>query len=203
MKSIVHNNIGSLSVNVFHNDTLHLLRNDTLTIINNSQNESGSFDWGPIITIVVALIAALFALFQARSNTIAQARIKWIEELKDNISKFCDASVSTAYYFEMSNNLHKKDKTESKYYYEKYLKSNSDVIILSNKIKITLNPYETKHKEIIDIVKKIENYMKTPDNNISQIKIEEYLFDIDLLCQDIIKEEWQKSKKILWFIKVK
>lgn len=59
-----------------------------ILVLQNNLIASNANSWTAFLPLIVALVVALFALVQMRSNNIMQARIKWIEELKGNISNF-------------------------------------------------------------------------------------------------------------------
>ena len=45
------------------------------------------------ITIIIALIAGIIALYQVKSNIVSSTRINWIENLRLSISEYNDATL--------------------------------------------------------------------------------------------------------------
>jgi hypothetical protein len=143
------------------------------------------------ITIIIALMAGLVALYQVKSNIVSSARIKWIEELRQEISQLYNESLGTILYWgTYANSRINQD-------YEKYDSAHSNFFILSNRIKMKLNISESDHKKLNDQIEKIEK-MLDPENieKYKQEDIEIILKEIVELSRQIFKTEWDKSKKI-------
>ena len=75
------------------NDTIVILHSYIEPVVNENSNLFSNL-FTTIITIIVALIAAFIALYQVRSNSIANARIRWNEELREMISTYNSQSLS-------------------------------------------------------------------------------------------------------------
>ena len=61
-----------------------------------------------------------------------------------------------------------------------------------------LNPNEKQHADLIEIMDIIDQfYLQENVQQISQEKVEEKLKDIVEISRNIMKTEWDKSKKIL------
>jgi len=116
------------------------------------------------VTILIALIAGLVALIQARYNTISSARIRWIEELRTSISKFYECSLNTSMFLEIKTD-NKKFIIEEEEQFKLYLKSHSDFYIVATKIRMYLNPQEELHRELEVYIQKVEDYLD-PDNKL-------------------------------------
>jgi hypothetical protein len=89
------------------------------------------------------------------------------------------------------------DNSEKEKDYEKYDLAHSNFFVLTNKIRMKLNIKESKHKDLINIIDKIE-IMLEPENieKHSQDDIEVYLKEIVVVSREIFKIEWDRSKKI-------
>jgi len=143
------------------------------------------------ITVVLALTAGLVALYQVKSNIVSTARIKWIEETRQDISQLYNESLGTILYW---TNFKLNNKPED---YNKYDISHSNFFILSNRIRMRLNIKEDRHLKLERILNDIE-IMLDPDNieKHKQEDIEIKLKEVVKLSREIFKIEWDKSKKI-------
>jgi hypothetical protein len=147
------------------------------------------------ITIIIALIAGIIALYQVKSNIVSSSRINWIESLRLSISEYYDAVLSTALYIE--NHLKSLEKSEKDILYDKYVQSHSRYFINSNKIRMYLNPKETDHKNLEEIMDKIDIcFEKENVRQIDQDIIEIELKKMVNISRKIFKDEWTKSKRV-------
>ncbi len=150
------------------------------------------------VTIILALIAGFLALYQMKVNIISSARIRWIEDLRDTLSKLYPATLDILNSFE-NHKLHSKHNNTQKAdeSYLEYTKNMTTFNALSNKVRMQLNSNEPAHKAIENILDEIDS--KIHQNNILKITGEElelYLKKIVVHSKVIFKEEWEKSKKI-------
>ncbi|SNR72463.1 hypothetical protein [Flavobacterium sp. ov086] len=145
------------------------------------------------LTIIIALIAGLVALYQVKSNIVSTARIKWIETLKEDISNLYNYALSAVFFY--SEYINETDND----IYLKYLEAHSKFYVLSNRIKMQLNIKETKHNDLNTILDEIDSMLDSSNKqlkNITQENVEEKLREIVIISRDIFKIEWEKSKKI-------
>ncbi len=184
-------------------DVLTLISNDTVFIklqqCSNLNPEQNSFLQDILknsTTILIGLIAGMIALYQVKSNVISSARIKWIDELRSNLSELYSITLET-----VINNVNarigKTDEIKT-IYYDKYITCLSRFLILSNKVKMHLNSNEDKHHRIELLIDEIVDLFDS--NNIDSINkglIENKLKEIVKISKQIFREEWKRSKKIL------
>ncbi|WP_437396648.1 hypothetical protein [Flagellimonas lutimaris] len=149
-----------------------------------------------IITIIIALIAGLVALYQVKSNVVSSARIKWIEDLRSALCDYYDSALRSTLYLESGDGFKKlgfSDETA----YTRYEEQHSKYHLNSNKIRMLLNPNEKSHANLIKIMDAIDKfYLIENVQDINQEKVEAKLKDIVEISREIMKTEWDKSKKI-------
>ncbi len=178
---------------------IYILLCDCFSIENSSELITDILKNG--LTIFIALIAATFALFQARSNTISAARIQWIESLKLSISELYSASLEAKHYYDMAA---KSVGPELNLTFNKYETSLTKCNILSNKIILNLNSKEDNHKKLESLINIIDELLSPLKiNKTSQEEIESNLKKVIILSKIIFKLEWDKSKKIFFWLKIK
>lgn len=143
------------------------------------------------VTIFIALVAGLVALYQVKSNIVSSARIKWIEELRHEISQLYNDTLGTILYW---TNFQKAKKDED---YNRYDLAHSNFFILSNKIRMKLNFKEDNHLKLNTLLNEIE-LMLEPENieTTTQTDVEVKLKEIVDISRQIFKLEWDKSKKL-------
>lgn len=145
------------------------------------------------IIIIVALIAGSVALFQVKSNIISTARIKWIESLRISISELYAAALKTA----LIQTNRKKLGTIGSDEYNKYVDEHSKFFILSNRIKMQLNIKEDYHKQLEELINKVEIILDPKNkDSIDQDNVELELKEIVKISSIIFKNEWDKSKRV-------
>ena len=150
-----------------------------------------------IVTIILALIAGSFAIYQMKVNIISSARIRWIEELRETLSKFYPVILDTILAWENRKLFIKTNDPKHNEYYAAYSLNITRYNSLSNKIKMLLNSNEPDHKAIENIIDKIdEQFDQDNINNASQKDIEMELKIIVNHSKSIFKKEWEKSKRV-------
>lgn len=173
-------------------------------ILNNKGTEIEKlkpFDWYELyknlITIFLGLVAAFVALWQAKSNIISSARIKWNEDLREALSKLYSAALDThldyVNYFNSKNN----NSIDSSSHYNNYSNNLSTFNLISNKVLMLLNSNEKEHRNIEVIIDKIDKMLGTTNiSSITQQSLEVELKKIVENSKIIFKKEWEKSKKV-------
>ncbi len=169
-----------------------------------------------IFTLIAALIVGQYAIIQIRNNNITNARIKWLENLKNFISQFaaCSSdlilSVQISHYKAAYENQ-EKNISDLNWEHEKRvinlitsLYTNLHLIILN------LNPKEDSHiklkdklnahyKLLTDFIKTYGNLTNDKGEKISEMeyinKVDEKILEIILLSRYIMKIEWEKVKR--------
>ena len=164
--------------------------------------------WLPIL---VVFIAGAFALHQIRSNNITNARIKWLENLKQIISDFFSECAILQLKWGLLQRIDEESKltTTNQNIQSFYDKINDSIIdnlkIIESKhdlIKLNLNPKENLHLKFENI---LDIYMRIIDEIPSNKNLEKYeglvkglaaySETLKLLIRYIMKLEWEKTKR--------
>ncbi len=158
--------------------------------------------WTNLITIILALIASLIALYQVKSNIISSSRIKWIENLRNDISSYTTEIANCSMILERQI-AESKGKSEeemyniAKLYYDDYTESHMKSDVLAQRIFLYLNSEEEDHKKIEELINKISLQLHRDDlNKLDGDLIDQQIEKIIQISKRIIKVEWEKSKKI-------
>lgn len=164
--------------------------------------------WLPLLA---TLVAGIFALSQIRSNNITNARIKWLENLKQVLTDF----LSECFILQMKEGLSKginergekaKIPETSMAYLNKINESTIEHLrIIESKhdlIKLNLNPKEDLHQKLetlldnyMDLFNKIPAQKSTDEYNALLRKMSAHSDTIVLLIRYIMKLEWEKTKR--------
>jgi hypothetical protein len=164
--------------------------------------------WLPLL---VASLAGFFALWQIRSNNITNARIKWLENLKQILTDF----ISESTVFQLKEGVNKglderkqiaKISETAQAYLDKITESIFEHLKIieskHNLIKLNLNPKESLHKklevlldEYMDLFNKTSSKQSLTEYNLLIQKMSAYSDTIILLIRYIIKLEWEKTKR--------
>jgi hypothetical protein len=163
--------------------------------------------WNDYLPLLIALVTAIVALFQIKSNNVTQSRIHWIDELRKALSEFLSimkfiplriANITNDISQLDKNSLNFKEASEkfiNEGYQEielKYVKASQ----LLSQINLSLNDDEKKHSELI---KKLKEYLEKAGKAIKTKTIEELNAlenDCINLSKGILKEEWEKAKRV-------
>jgi hypothetical protein len=164
--------------------------------------------WLPVI---VAFLAGSFALHQIRSNNITNARIKWLENLKQLVTDFFSECAVLQMKEGVSRGINERREIDptnenAQSYYDRINESIIDHLkIIESKhdlIKLNLNPKEDLHLKFENI---LDNYMdffnkipkhKTPEEYKDLIRtMSSYSETLNLLTRYILKLEWEKTKR--------
>lgn len=133
-------------------------------------------------------------LAQVRANNISQARINWIQDLRDELSLFNGEVAIINFYLQdviELNESGKKDKAEKLY--------NDQVERIKNarqyafKIKLFLNKDETSHQKLETL---LDEYYKAALENYSTVKSDFNAISDDILAvsRKILKDAWEQAK---------
>jgi len=185
-------------------ESVHLIANDTLVIKVQQVASSGGGKSSILdyvlkngITIIMALLAGLIALYQVKSNVISNARMKWMEELRTSLSELCDSAARTLLNY---NNYLKGQELADKDYrddYDRYMNSFSKFNILRGKVKLLLDPDNDKHIQIEELINDVSHKISNEKINITpSTELSAKLASIIELSKQIFKEEWKRSKKV-------
>ncbi len=164
--------------------------------------------WLPLLVVT---LAGVFALSQIRSNNITNARIKWLENLKQVLTDFITESTV----FQLKEGVSKgieqsnqKDKISenTKLYLNKIIESTIEHLkIIECKyqlIILNLNPKEKLHQKLENLLEQyMEMFNQIPaqktlnDHNILIRKMSSHSDTIILLVRYVMKLEWEKTKR--------
>lgn len=180
--------------------------NDTIFHFYHNLNLTNGSDYSQIwtngITIFLALIASLIALFQIKSNIISSSRIKWIENLRNDLSNYATEVANCSMILERQiaeSEGKRKDEiyqvTEK--FYSDYTESHMRSDVLAQKILLYLNSEKEDHKKIEDLIQKISSQLHREDlKKLDGEVIDKEIEEIIRISKRILKVEWEKSKKI-------
>ncbi len=152
------------------------------------------------VTIVIALFAGIVALHQVKLNIVSDARIKWIESLRDTLSQYCTEldkySLAKANYFDERKVKSGEDLENalSKFYHP-YTETANEVLRLQSKLMLYLNSKDQNHKQIEDLLR--QNSIILHDLSDCHVeKIRRNIEQIIRLGKEIFRLEWRKSKRM-------
>ena len=156
------------------------------------------------VTIFIALLAALIAIYQVKSNIISSARINWIEKLREAASElFNEYSNCQACHANIEYKTNKLSITTEELWrdYQELRTIENRITVLSRKINLYLDPENAKQKKVIEKLDKIEDLLSMSKNkNIqskdTQTEILEIIEEATKLFREVFKDEWNKSRKI-------
>lgn len=142
-------------------------------------------DWVLAAGVVVTLVLGIWnAVMNHRINkrttfvnTVTSQRIKWIEQLRQDISAFA----SLTYHWSHSNMAGKPGEAELV----------KEVDRLRHVIRLRLNPAGVHDKAIEDLVAEIPRYT----DPLLQKELGNALERLTVATQALLKEEWEKVKK--------
>ena len=182
-------------------ETVHLITNDTLVIKVQQVASSGGSKSSILdyvlkngITIVLALIAGMIALYQVKSNVISTARIKWMENLRISLSELCDCAAKT---YVNNSNFKKGEKGDKYNDYDKYLESYSKFNIQWSKVKLLLDSNNTYHSKIESLLDKVSSMLNVTNiDTTKQRDLTDVLSELIKLSKLVFREEWKRSKKV-------
>lgn len=142
----------------------------------------------PILGLGISWLVYKLNKYRLYVEFITKERIRWMTELKNNVSKFLEISYYLKNFFEnrVSNENDLNKMSELQYYISRII--------------LDLNPNEKNHNEIIKILKEIRKILKEAENETESLAI---LFDLkdnkieklEKKFQIVFKEEWERIKK--------
>jgi uncharacterized protein YneR len=164
--------------------------------------------WLPLLVVTVA---GFFALSQIKSNNITNARIKWLENLKQVLTDFISESSSFQLKEGVSIGIAKNNpKEEISVYAQSFLNKITESTIEHLKIieckhdliKLNLNPKEILHQkleilldEYMEMFNQIPSQSNINDYHVLIRKMSAHSETIILLVRYIMKLEWEKTKR--------
>lgn len=151
-------------------------------LVQNTQSKWEPKDYVLVASGVITFILGVWNLianhrFNRRTtfvNTVTSQRIKWIEQLRQDISAFS----GLVYHW---SNTELPDKTEERQIIK-------EIDRLHHVIRLRLNPAGTHDQTIEKLLSEI------PQHTSDQIKIKELLEKLTCTAQALLKDEWEKVK---------
>ncbi len=160
-----------------------------------------------LIPVLIALIGAYFAIYQLKLNAITQARIKWIENVRDLLSSLIYiVNIIGTEYSDMDEELNENEKVLSDEDFDKYEKELEKRV--EEKIKIHIHEGDRKlfqlklylnksHIDHLELIRLLDEFIdKSWEEEEGLIKecngLEDKIVDIS---RKIIQEEWNKVYK--------
>jgi len=139
--------------------------------------------------VVGALVALHVNRQQIKSTTISTNRQAWINSLRDEISS-CIAALEVTGFSCITQNIFSQEEKE---------KAILTLLGHEAKIRLLINPYETDHKQLIEVLHKALKVSFLPKtahetNEDAASKIKENVGKIISISQAILKREWQRVK---------
>ena len=143
--------------------------------------------WPAFIALIAALVVAVMHYLWTKAKTISEFRQKWINDLRDELSRYLALMVSP-----------------------KDAESPFEVFQSWTRLQLLLNPKEPKHQKMMEHLEEIKlnyaNYRRwtmenSSGNSTEQIdsvrdQIAELTSVIGALGQEILKEEWEVTKQM-------
>ncbi len=163
------------------------------------------------IPLIVAFTAGGFALLQIRSNNITNARLKWLDNLKQILTEFLAECAILQLKQGLTTGIDERrqfapisDSTQT--YYNKITESIIEHLKLIDSkydlIKLNLNPKESLHLKLeklldnyMDLFNEMPKHETTESYNALIRKMSAYSDTIVLLVRYIMKLEWEKTKR--------
>jgi hypothetical protein len=165
----------------------------------------------PWLPLLVTLVAGIFALFQIKSNNITNARLKWLDNLKQVLTDFLSEctilqlkeGVSKGIKeIGLENNISSTTLDYLKRLDESIIEHLKIIESKYSLIKLNLNPKEILHQKLEEL---LDDYMSlfneipekkaTKDYNALTRQMEAYSGTLVLLIRYIMKLEWEKTKR--------
>lgn len=152
------------------------------------------------VTIFIALLAGMVALYQVKLNVISAARIKWVEDLRETLSLYCcEIEIAT------NNRLDLLDARKGKSgeeledvldkFYVPYVSASKEVQKLQSKIFLYLDSENSQHKRIEELLH-INSLLLHRAQGDNRDKIRENILEITKISKFIFKNEWKKSNSL-------
>lgn len=163
--------------------------------------------WLPLL---IAIVVGIFALWQIKSNNITNARIKWLDNIKQLFTDFLGECIAfqTKIGLSLKTNSYNKSiltDNQTSFLHEIHVSLLDHFKTIESKlllIRLNLNPNETLHKKFDILLKKYTDILGEAlrSNNYEDFdacmrKIEFYSDTTTLLLKLIIKLEWEKTKQ--------
>ena len=130
--------------------------------------------------VFIAAGASMYGSYMSAQAThrsrIAELRERWIERLRNDISKITEARI-------INYRMHRNEFT-----LEEYIDQVSKIKLIFNNVRLRLNENEEKHRDLIEL---IERYIDK-DHHEQMLGLETAILDV---TRQIIREEWKKAAK--------
>ena len=146
------------------------------------------------VTGLAAVIASLLVAFytvrsqgkflnkQLHADVVLGSRRQWLSELRDALAEYVATNISVA----SGAGLSSASGDMIKYERATYLRA---------KIIMLLNPKESSHQELLDVLHRaMAAAIRPPDDNVGEVAVSTN--DLLELAQQVLKSEWEVIKKL-------
>ncbi|MEI6766788.1 MAG: hypothetical protein WCM76_14250 [Bacteroidota bacterium] len=171
-----------------------------------NNDKKDSTPWKDYLPLIIAILTAIFALFQMKSNHVTQSRIKWIDDLRKNICEFI--SIMNSINVQISNmvdEISKLDRDSDDYatdrekifvnYYKGLAEDHKNADFLINQIDLSLNDSEMKHTRLVEQLGTFAEKSKESHQKKELEKLDLLKADCIKLSKEVLKDEWEKAKR--------
>lgn len=164
--------------------------------------------WSPLLGVI---IAGSFAIFQIKANNVTNARIKWLDNLKQVVTDFLSegAIIQLKHGIQkeidergVENEISKDAKDFSLQLIKDLLEHLKLIELKYNLIVINLNPKEPLHqklekhlKDYMDLFNEMPLKKKSNDHKALMRTLEAHSDTLSLLIRYTIKLEWERTKR--------
>jgi hypothetical protein len=141
------------------------------------------------VVVLASLVQYLVARRQIRATVLSANRQKWLDSLREELSRFISIMNILMVDIETRTN----EPSPSREWIEQNMKELGFVRI---KIELLLNPNKPDHKRLIDLVDKAVEYLPKWDTESGKIEVRKMFVEIVSLSQKILKGVWEKVKRL-------
>ncbi|MBU4485699.1 MAG: hypothetical protein KKD38_02100 [Candidatus Delongbacteria bacterium] len=147
-----------------------------------------------IFIALIAISGSFIGLIITKESKISEFRQKWIDNLRDDISKLmgslCEFSTSRL----ITNHSSGSPETEKdKQFIQNNLQVIKEIFTLLHRITLRLNP--KKDIQLINVLNQIEVLLTEPSMLDNEKCFEFVTNDLKLQSHDLLKREWERVKK--------
>ena len=180
-------------------DTLSITENTILEIKNGKEIFGNKSDWwdkysSGLIAMVTVFVSLGISVWQAkkttqanRANSISEARIQWIQELRPLLSELISGLTLLKYQVDVLKNLNKKNLPPEVYTNIK------EIDKIYARIKLYLNKSEKEHAELLSLTDHflpIQHSLTKTGDNLNDFNVDNYT----KLAQKVLKSAWEQAK---------
>ena len=144
-----------------------------------------------IIGVIIGSVISYFiARLQFRATTLSANRQSWINTLRDSIAEVQQTASITITEVQLASNKQSANVVDS----EAIVSAVRKMDFLFYKIQLLLNPKESDHDKLIDLIFNLKGSSLKVDDEMNK-KHAELQREITQVAQNILKREWVRVKK--------